>query len=201
MANMTGWAGKILRVNLSTGAISTEDTGKYTDFIGGQGIGCKVIFDEVPAGTKAWDPENKIVFAVGPITGAGALCSGRTNITTCSPMNPYSAVADSHFGGYWGSELKYAGYDALIVEGKASSPVWIRIEDAKVTIENARQIWGKGCFDTQAAVAGIMRPRRFPPCPARGGPRSLWVKCATPPLRPRLRLPDTRVVCALWPNR
>lgn len=156
MATMTGWTGKILRVNLSTGSVSIMDTAKYTDFIGGMGFAHKIIFDEVPAGTKAFDPANMIIFAVGPITGAGALCSGRTNITTLSPMNPYSAVADSHFGGYWGSELKYAGYDALIVEGKAESPVWLRIEDDKVKIESARQIWGKGTFDTQAAVAGIM---------------------------------------------
>jgi aldehyde:ferredoxin oxidoreductase len=156
MAALTGWAGKILRVNLSTGAISTVDTRKYTDFIGGMGIGYKVIFDEVPVGTKAYEPANKIIFAVGPLTGAGALCSGRTNVTTLSPLNPYSAVADSHFGGYWGSELKYAGYDAVIVEGKAPYPVWIRIEDDKVTIENARHLWGKGTFDTQAAIGGIM---------------------------------------------
>lgn len=95
MADMKGWAGKILRVNLSTGTISTVDTMKYKDFIGGMGIGYKVIFDEVPRGTKAFDEANKIIFAVGPITATGAVCAGRTNITTCSPLNPYSAVMKS----------------------------------------------------------------------------------------------------------
>ncbi len=156
MADSKGWAGKILRVNLSTGKISTEDTMKYKDYIGGMGIGYKVLFDEVPSGTKAYDEANKIIFAVGPLTGSGAVCAGRTNITTCSPLNPYSAVADSHFGGYWGSELKYAGWDAVIVEGKASYPVWIKIEDDKVSIENARRLWGKGTFDTQAEIGTLM---------------------------------------------
>ena len=133
MSATTGWAGKVLRVNLSNGRIESVDTKKYMDYIGGQGIGYKVIFDEVPVGTKAYDPANKIIFAVGPLTGTGAVCSGRTTVTTCAPLNPYSAVADSHFGGYWGSELKYAGWDAVIVEGKAPKPVWIRIEDGKVT--------------------------------------------------------------------
>lgn len=156
MATMTGWAGKILRVNLTTGKISTVETKKYADYIGGMGIGYRVLFEEVPVGTKAYDPANKIVFAVGPLTGTGAVCSGRTNITALSPINPYSAVADSHFGGYWGSELKYAGWDALIVEGKAPNPVWIRIEDDKVTIENARKLWGRGTFDSQAEIAAVM---------------------------------------------
>jgi len=156
MANMTGWTGKILKVNLSTGAISTIDTAKYTDFIGGEGMALKIIFDEVPVGTQPYDAANELVFAVGPITGAGALCSGRTTVTGLTAMNPFGAVADSHFGGYWGSELKYAGWDALVVVGKAESPVWIRIDDDKVRIESARQLWGKGCFETQAMVATVM---------------------------------------------
>lgn len=156
MATMTGWTGKILRVNLSTGGISTVDTSKYFNFIGGQGIGYKVLFDEVAPGTNAYDPANKIIFAVGPLTGSGAVCSGRTTVTTCSPLNPYSAVADSHFGGYWGNQLKYAGWDAVIVEGKAPYPVWIKIVNDKVTIEDGRKLWGKGAFDTQAAIATMM---------------------------------------------
>lgn len=156
MSNITGWAGKILRVNLGSGAITTVDTRRYRDFIGGMGIGYKVLFDEVPSGTRAYDQANKVIFSVGPLTGTGALCSGRTTITTLSPLNPFSAVTDSHFGGYWGPELKYAGWDAVIVEGRATSPVWIRIEDSRVTIEKADSLWGKGTFDTQTAVARIM---------------------------------------------
>ena len=81
MSKITGWTGKMLRVNLTTRSIVTEDTMKYKDFIGGAGIGYKVIFDEVPQGTKAFDEANKIVIGVGPFTGTGVPCSGRTNIT------------------------------------------------------------------------------------------------------------------------
>ena len=86
MAQYGGWAGKVLRVDLSTGRITTEDTvEKYKDYIGGTGIGYKVLWDEVAANIKAFDPENKIVFATGPLAGTSAPCSGRTAITTLWP--------------------------------------------------------------------------------------------------------------------
>ncbi len=152
MANITGWTGKMLRVNLTTGAITVEDTLKYKDLIGGAGIGYKVIFDEVPQGTKPYDEANKIVFAVGPLTGTGAPCSGRTNITSLLPANPYHAVSDSHMGGNFGPVLKFAGWDAIIVEGKAAKPVWLRIEDDKVSIEDASHVWGKGTVETNGIL-------------------------------------------------
>ena len=156
MAEYGGWTGNILRVNLTTGKTSVESTEKYFEYIGGLGIGYKVLWDEVPAGTGPHDSENKIVFAVGPITGTGAVCSGRTNITSISPLNPFKLVADSHVGGYLATEIKYAGWDAFIIEGKSDAPVWLRIEDDKVSIENAGHMWGKGCFDTMATISGIM---------------------------------------------
>jgi len=86
MASNGGWAGKVLRVDLSTGRIWTEDTiEKYKDYLGGAGIGYKVVWDEVPAGTKAFDPGNKIILAVGPLAGTGAPSSSRTAITTLWP--------------------------------------------------------------------------------------------------------------------
>ncbi|MEG0584646.1 MAG: aldehyde ferredoxin oxidoreductase N-terminal domain-containing protein, partial [Cetobacterium sp.] len=115
MNNSYGWAGKILRVNLSNGKITIENTEKFKSLIGGMGIGYKVLFDEVPAGTKAFDEANKIIFAVGPLTGSGAPSSSRTNITSLLPSNPYNAVSDSHMGGNFAAHLKYAGYDAIII--------------------------------------------------------------------------------------
>lgn len=155
MAINGGWAGKILRVNLSTGNITKINTENYKRYIGGTGIGYKVMWDEVPAGTKAFDEANKIIFGVGPLTGTGALCSGRTNITSLLPSNPYNAVSDSHFGGHFAVEMKYAGYDAIIIEGKASRPVWLKIVDDKVTIEDAGLFWGKGTFDTIAGITAM----------------------------------------------
>jgi aldehyde:ferredoxin oxidoreductase len=151
-----GYTGKILRVNLSNGNVWTDDTLKYKDFIGGEGMSMKIMWDEVPAGTHPYAAENKIVFGTGPLCGTGAPCSGRTNITSLLPTSPFHGVGSSHMGGYFATELKYAGYDLIVVEGKAASPVWLRIEDDKVRVEDARWMWGKGIFDTQAMVASFM---------------------------------------------
>lgn len=151
-----GYTGKILRVNLTTGAVSTDDTLKYKDFIGGEGIAMKIMWDEVPAGTHPFAPENKVVFGTGPLCGTGVPCSGRTNITSLLPSNPYHAVSSSHMGGYFAVELKYAGWDMVVIEGKSPKPVWLRIEDGKVSIEDARWVWGKGIFDTMAMIGSQM---------------------------------------------
>ncbi|NYB75131.1 aldehyde ferredoxin oxidoreductase [Sedimentibacter hydroxybenzoicus DSM 7310] len=156
MAKVTGWIGNLLRVNLTTGNITVEDSMKYKDLVGGAGLGYKVIFDEVPQGTKAFDEANKVVIAVGPLTGTAAPCSGRTNITSLAPTNPYHAITDSHMGGNFGPWMKFAGYDAIIIEGAAKSPVWVRIEDDKVSIEDAGSLWGKGTVDTTKAINDIM---------------------------------------------
>ena len=151
-----GWAGKILRVNLTNGKISSEDTSKYQDYIGGMGIAYKIMFDEVPLGTKPYDAENKIIFGSGPLCGSGVPCSSRTNITSLYPGNDKSLVTDSHMGGNFAAFLKYAGWDAIIVEGSSKKPVWLRIEDDQVTIEDASFVWGKGIFDTTAQIASVM---------------------------------------------
>ena len=156
MATTYGYTGRILRVNLTTGKVSTDDTLKYKDFIGGEGMAMKIMWDEVAPGVKPYDPENKLVFGTGPLCGTGVPCSGRTNITSLLPSSPFHGVSSSHMGGYFATELKYAGWDLIVVEGKAAHPVWLRIEDDKVRIEDARWMWGKGIFDTQAMVASFM---------------------------------------------
>lgn len=154
MANIYGWAGNILRVNLSTGEIKKEDTAKYKDFVGGMGFGYKILFDEVPAGTKAFDEANKIVFGAGPLTGSGVPCSSRTNITSLLPSNPYNAVSDSHMGGNFAPAMKYAGYDAIVIEGASKTPVYLKIDNVNVSVEDASHIWGKGIYDASATIAG-----------------------------------------------
>ena len=160
MAKHGGWAGKVLRVDLSSGRISTENTiEKYKDYLGGTGIGYKVIWDEVPPGTKAFDPANKIIFGVGPLAGTGVPCNGRTAITTLWPTcYPKALVASGHMGGHFAAELKYAGYDAVIIEGKAERPVWLSIADGKVQIKDARSLWGQGIRRTTTEISQIMGP-------------------------------------------
>jgi aldehyde:ferredoxin oxidoreductase len=156
MAIKGGWAGTILRVNLSTREITRESTEKYTKYIGGMGIGYRVMWDEVPQGTHPFAEENRIVFAVGPLTGTGAMCSGRTNITSLLASNPFHGVSDSHMGGHFAVELKYAGYDGIIIQGKSDRPVWLRIVDQDVTLEDASVFWGEGTFNTITGLTAIM---------------------------------------------
>ncbi|HOX12218.1 MAG TPA: aldehyde ferredoxin oxidoreductase [Spirochaetales bacterium] len=156
MSQIFGWTGKILRVDLSTGKTSIDDTMKYKDFIGGEGIGYKILWDEVPAGTHPYDPANKLILGAGPLCGSGVPCSGRTTIVSLLPTSPFHGPGSSHMGGYFSVEMKYAGWDAIVLEGKAPKPVWIRIEDNKVKIEDARWMWGKGIFDTMAMISSQM---------------------------------------------
>jgi aldehyde:ferredoxin oxidoreductase len=149
MAKSGGWTGKILRVDLSTGKITTEDTSTYKDYIGGSGLAYKVLWDEVAPGTDAWDPENRVVFGVGPLTGTGSPLSGRVSVTSLWPASGFDGVvgtlpATGHMGGHWGPELKYAGYDSVIVQGQADKPVWLHIQDDKVTLKDASRLWGNG---------------------------------------------------------
>jgi len=150
----------VLRVDLSTGRTWTEDTvEKYKDYLGGTGIGYKVMWDEVPAGTKPYDPDNRIIFGVGPLAGTGAPCNGRTAITTLWPTCwPTPLVATGHMGGQFAAKLKYAGYDAVIIQGRAERPVWLSIVDQQVEIQDSRRFWGEGIRRTTLAISQIMGP-------------------------------------------
>jgi hypothetical protein len=157
---MYGWAGKILRVNLDNGSITTEDTSKYVKYTGGIGFGYKVIFDEAPT-ADPFSPENRIVFAVGPLTGSLAPSSGRSEVISISPHvyapgSKRPLVTRSGFGGYWGAELKFAGYDAIVVHGRARKPVFINVHNETVTLEDAQPMWGKDTFETQDMIKAMV---------------------------------------------
>ena len=143
-----GWAGKILRVNLTTGAITTESTDPYKHLIGGMGLANKVMYDEVPAGTDPLSEASKVVFAVGPLTASGTPLAGRTTISSLSTFSQDNLVVDSHFGGMFGAKLKLSGHDALIVEGMSDHPVYISIKDDDVQIKDASFVWGQGIRNT-----------------------------------------------------
>ena len=154
-----GWTGKTLRVDLSTGSITTEDTiAKYKDVLGGIGVGYKVMWDEVPPTVGAFDPQNRLVICTGPLTGSGSPLSGRFSVVSRWPNHLNELPGHASIGGHFGPELKYAGWDNIIIQGKAASPVWIKIVDDKVTIEDASQIWGNGIYRATAEIVTIMGP-------------------------------------------
>lgn len=162
-----GWTGKILRINLTTGAITTLATDPYKQYIGGMGLANKIMFDEVPAGTEPFDPENKIVFAVGPLTASGVPLAGRTTVCSLSPYTKYHQIVDAHCGGMIGARIKQAGWDAIILEGKADHHVYVNIKDDKAEIKDADFVWGLGTRATTTALCAAESTRA---CVAAIGP-------------------------------
>jgi len=140
---MSGYCGKLLRVNLSTGQISTEtlDLELAKKFIGGRGLATYFMTREVDPGVDPLDAANKIIFATGPLTGTRAPASGRHMVVTKSPLS--GTIACSNSGGFWGVELKRAGWDMIIVEGEAQQPSWILVKDDAVEIRDAGKCWGQ----------------------------------------------------------
>jgi len=149
---MFGWIGTILRVNLTTGKITRESLSPELakTFIGARGLGGKYLVDEVDPTIDALSPENKLIFAPGPMTGTFAPSSGRYDVITKSPLT--GAIAASNSGGAFGPELKFAGYDMIIFEGKAEKPVYLWIHDAQVELRDASAIWGKQVPETTEAI-------------------------------------------------
>ncbi len=146
------YAGKFLRVNLTSGAILTEklDLEKARKFIGGRGLGTKIFCDEVDPKIDPFAPENKLIFATGPLSGTTAPTGGRYMVITKSPLT--GTIASSNSGGFFGAQLKFAGYDLIIFEGKSAKPVYLSILDSGITLKDATSIWGKTVNETTDAL-------------------------------------------------
>lgn len=140
---MSSYNLKMLRVNLSNGSIKTEalDEKLAKKFIGGRGLGTKLLLDEGIAKVDPLSADNKLIFINGPLTGVNVPTGGRYMVVTKSPLN--NMIASSNSGGVWGARLKYAGYDALIVEGASDKPVYLVIDDDHVELKDATGLWGK----------------------------------------------------------
>jgi aldehyde:ferredoxin oxidoreductase len=148
---MNGWVGKICKIDLTSGNVDTEPTEAYVDqYLGGRGLGVRLIYDNYAPGTEALDPRNPLIFNTGPLTGTALPGSGRVDVTALSPMSQLRAK--SNFGAYWGPELKFSGYDHLMVTGKAEKPCYIWIKDGQATIRDASHLWGKDTFTTQKMI-------------------------------------------------
>jgi aldehyde:ferredoxin oxidoreductase len=147
-----GFHRKILRVNLSKEAINVEEPDDvfYRRYFGGRGLIGYYLLRELKKGIDPLSAENKLIFACGPVTGAPISGAGRHGVGAKSPLT--GGYGEAEAGGFWGAELKKAGYDALIVEGAAKEPSYIWIEDDQVEIRSALGFWGKQVLETQKAV-------------------------------------------------
>jgi len=140
---MFGYMGKFLRVNLTDGKVSKErlDEDVARKFIGGRGLGAKILFDELKPGIDPLEPENKLVIATGVVTGIPFPGNSCHSVMAKSPLT--GIWGEAHAKGFFGPELKSAGYDAIIIEGKADAPVYLWINEEKAEVRNASHLWGK----------------------------------------------------------
>lgn len=148
-----GYAGNILRINLTDCTTQLVPTSKYVpEYIGGRAVCNKIFWDEVGPGVGAFDPENKLIFMTGPTTGTAIPTGGRAVMTGISPNSLPEQYSYGSIGGWVGTILKYAGYDGFILEGKASKPTYVFIDDDKISFLDARPIWGQLVSTTQQSI-------------------------------------------------
>jgi aldehyde:ferredoxin oxidoreductase len=146
---MYGWMGKYLWINLTTGEIKEEkiDGGMAADFIGGRGLATKIIADRMDPKVDPFGPGNILAFATGPLTGTTGIAAGRYMVLCKSPLT--GTIACSNSGGYFGAELKFAGWDMVFFEGKAEKPVYLYIKNDEVALRDASYLWGKTVHEAE----------------------------------------------------
>ncbi len=151
------WAGKILRVNLTAGTVKSEplNTEWARAYIGSRGLGSKYLITEVDPKVDPLSPENKLIWATGPLTGTMASTGGRYTVITKGPLT--GAIACSNSGGYWGAELKMAGWDMIICEGKSPTPVYLYINDDEAELRDASHLWGQSVWKTEEVLKSSLQ--------------------------------------------
>ena len=149
---MYGWAGTILRVDLTKEKIKKQPMRKewISKFIGGAGINAKILYEETQPGIDPFDSANRLIFGAGPLTGTLAPSSGRYTITAKGPFT--FAFCDSNIGGHFGPEMKFAGYDHIIFQGGAKKPLYLWIDDDSVELKDASHVWGIDVWETDKMI-------------------------------------------------
>ncbi len=157
-----GYNGRILRVDLSNRKLAEEELEEdfLKKYLGQEGIAARFLYDEVGPGIGAFDPENRLIFMTGPLTGTAAPACGRYSVACRSPLT--EAFGSANSGGFFGSELRFAGYDGLIVSGMSEKPVYLWIHDGLAEIRDADQLWGKDTSDTVDLVQAELGDRKIP---------------------------------------
>ncbi len=141
------WAGKVLRVNLTEGTLSEEPLNMEwaRDYLGQRGLATRYLVEEIDPKVDALSPDNKMIMTTGPLTGTMASTAGRYSVVTKSPLT--GAIACSNSGGFIGAEIKAAGWDMIIFEGKSPKPVYLHVENEKAELRDAADIWGKSVWE------------------------------------------------------
>ncbi|MEK7848244.1 MAG: aldehyde ferredoxin oxidoreductase N-terminal domain-containing protein, partial [Chloroflexota bacterium] len=147
-----GYNGKVLRVNLTSGTIAVEEPGEtfYRRYYGGSAVTAHYLLRELPIGTDPLSPANILVFAPGVVTGAPVAGCGRNSVGAKSPLT--GGFGDAQVGGHWAAELKFAGFDAIVITGRASSPVYLYVKDGQAELRDARGLWGKATLECEEHI-------------------------------------------------
>ncbi len=149
---MKGYAGKILRVNLSRRRIEIKNLSEEMcrEYVGGKGFGAQILFEEMEPGTDPYDPSNLLIFATGPVNGTALSGAAKFCAIFKSPLT--EIWGESQCGGYFAPQLKYAGYDMVIINGRSEKPVYITIKDDEVRVKDASHLWGEDTFETERTI-------------------------------------------------
>jgi len=149
---MYGYAGKLVRVDLTRKRITLEDLGEEVarKYLGGAGVAAKIIFDEVGPKVDPLSPENRLVFATGPYQGTVIPGAGRYNVSARSPLT--RVWGEANVSGFWGPELKFSGFDGIVFQGKADSPVYLWVHEGEAELKDAKHLWGKDTIVTEETV-------------------------------------------------
>jgi len=147
-----GWNRKVLRVNLTAGTCTPEPLNMEwaNDYLGSRGLASKYLISEIDPKVDPLAPENKMIMATGPLTGTMASTGGRYTVVTKGALT--NAIACSNSGGFFGAELKFAGWDMIIFEGKSPKPVYLALENDKAELRDAAHLWGKTCWETEETI-------------------------------------------------
>lgn len=147
-----GWNRKVLRVNLTEGTCTDEPLNMQwaDEYLGSRGLATKYLVSEIDPKVDPLSPENKLIMSTGPLTGTLASTGGRYTVVTKGPLT--GAIACSNSGGFFGAEMKFAGWDMIIFEGRSPKPVYLYVENDKARLIDASDLWGKSCWETEEAI-------------------------------------------------
>lgn len=160
MADLGGYAGKVLRIDLSRRAARVSGLDKETaiQFLGGRGFNSRRLYDEVGPGTDPLGPENKLMFATGPLVGTMFPSASRFNVSAKSPQT--GILGDTNAGGHLASEIKFAGYDQIVLEGRSREPVYVFVNDEEMEFRDAAHLWGRDVYEADDIIKADLGDRR-----------------------------------------